>query len=134
MATKPVHEFTRAKIPIINTYCGLNISTETEPGSLGTTSIRTRSPPSPTPIWSSTTKLPPTTSLPLEKAITEEFVVRVDTTKVLLYATAAMAEQLEQSINRLPDSGPNPESLTLNHSEELNGLEALIIFIFLIIH
>ena len=128
MATKPNHVFTRANIPTINSYCGLNISTETETGSLGPTSTLTPTPPPSTTTWP--TKLPPTTPLSLDKAITEE--------KVLLHAITAMAEQLEQLLNREPnpepDSGPNPESLTLNHSGELNCLEALILFIFLIIH
>ena len=60
MATKPVHEFTRAKIPDININCGLNIlrGTSTEP--LGQTSPWT-SKSTWTPI--STTEFPTTTTL-----------------------------------------------------------------------
>ena len=95
MATKPNHVFTRANIPTINSYCGLNISTETEPESLGTTSTLTPTPRPPT------IKLPATTPLSLEKAITEE--------KVLLHAITAMAEQLEQLLNREPNPEPDSE-------------------------
>ena len=101
MATKPNHVFTRANIPTINSYCGLNISTETEPESLGTTSTLTPTPRPPTTTWSLTLKLPATTPLSLEKAITEE--------KVLLHAITAMAEQLEQLLNREPNPEPDSE-------------------------
>ena len=130
MATKPVHEFTRAKIPTINTYCGLNISTETEPGSLGTTSSWTRTTPFPMTTWPPTTKLPPTTSLSLEKAMSGVY-AQMPTTKNIETQMFSLGDPISQKNstsdpNPEPDSGPNPENLTLNHSEELNGLEALI--------
>ena len=121
MATKPVHEFTRANIPIINAYCGLNISTETEPGSLGPTSAWTPTPRPPTTTWPSTTKLPPTT---LEK--------------IVIHATTASAESSEQEEPLEPSSNGSPtvsrERYIVNHSEPVNGLKTLIIYLFLIVN
>ena len=57
MATKPVHEFTRAKLPNVNQYCGLNILTETVP--------EPTSPFTSKSTWTpkSTTEFPSTTTL-----------------------------------------------------------------------
>lgn len=148
MATKPVHEFTRANIPIINAYCGLNISTETEPGSLGPTSAWTPTPRPPTTTWPLTTKLPPTT-LEFEKLTGEEFFVNVNTTKIVLHAITAKAESSTESsevtvsyISRITtdittDKYPTDiktVSNIVNHSEEVNGLKTLIIYFFLIVN
>ena len=137
MATKPVHEFTRANIPIINAYCGLNISTETEPGSLGPTSAWTPTPRPPTTTWPLTTKLPPTT-LEFEKLTGEEFFVNVNTTKIVLHATTASAESSEQEEPLEPSSNGSPtvsrERYIVNHSELANGLKTLIIYFFLIVN
>ena len=148
MATKPVHEFTRANIPIINAHCNLDISTKTEPGSLGPTSTWTPTPRTSTTTWLSTTKLPPTT-LEFEKPTGEEFVVNVNTTKNVLHATTAKAESSTESsevtvsyISRITtdittDKYPTDiktVSNIVNHSEEVNGLKTLIIYFFLIVN
>ena len=143
MATKPVHEFTRANIPIINAYCGLNISTETEPGSLGPTSTWTPTPRPPTTTWPSTTKLPPTMKLPqatleFATATEKEICVNVNTTNILLHATTAKAESSDQEEQLEPAVNDSPtvshKRYTINHSEEVNGLRTLIIYCFLIVN
>ena len=85
--------------------------------------------------------MPPTT-LEFERATEEEFVVNVDTTKIVLHATTAMAEssaesseqeeQLEHSLNGSPTV--SRERYTVNNSEKVNGLKTLIIYFFLIIN
>ena len=135
MATKPVHEFTRANIPIINAYCGLDISPKSKPGSLGPTSAWTPTPWPSTTTWPSTTKLPPTT-LEFEKP-TGEFFVNVNTTKIVLNATTAKAESSTESsaTDKYPkDTGITTVSNIVNHSEEVNGLKTLIIYLFLIVN
>ena len=154
IATKPVHEFTRARIPIINTYCGLNITTETKPESLSPTTAWTLTPwPTskwpvwPPTTWSLTTKTSPSTNQSAESANSEDFVVKMNTTKIVLHATTAKAESstyelmetdghIGQKPFPIPEKPGSPEAWLEqfeNHCEKLNGLRTLVMPIFLII-
>ena len=92
MATKPVHEFTRAKIPNINNYCGVNVLTETSPEPLDQTSPWT-SKSTWTPL--STTEHPTTLTLfnrrsrpkPISEIATDDLIG--NTTKIVLHVTTA---------------------------------------------
>ena len=147
IATKPVHEFTRARIPIINTYCGLNITTETQPESLSSPTSAWTLTPWPTTTCSSTTKNPPPINQLSESATSEDFVVEVNTTKIVLHATTAKVESptyelletdghIGQKPFPIPEKPGSPEAWLEqfeNHCEKLNGLRTLVMPIFLII-
>ena len=147
IATKPVHEFTRARIPIINTYCGLNITTETKPESLSSPTSAWTLTPWPTTTCSSTTKNPPPINQLLESATSEDFVVKVNTTKIVLHATTAKAEsssydppETDGYVGKepfpIPEKPGSPEAWLeqfVNYCGKLNGFGTLVMSVFLII-
>ena len=118
MATKPVHEYTRAKIPYINLNCGLNILTETVPEPLGKTSPWT-SKSTWTPIW--TTE--PTTTLfnrrPRPKPILEisnenlSEDLTIQTTQLTNQLTTQLMTQLTADVHK-----PLPEKCCGSKEEE----------------
>ena len=120
MATKPVHEFTRAKIPYINFNCGLNILTETVPAPIGQTSPWT-SKSTWTPI--STTEYPTTLTLfnrrPRPKPILEisnenlSEDLTIQTTQLTNQLTTQLMTQLTADVHK-----PLPEKCCGSKEEE----------------